>query len=289
MTKINSNSPPIISCLNQESKLSHLQKSSLIIASVLGLASSGMAIFICFSAISLPPIAAGAASLAALGLLGFCIYAVVCHLKRCEVGGEEKKQITPKKLPKENYKLDGEANQLFKEEDIIEIHQIAKTTTENNQSISWTAEGKAILKQVTHGDNNLVTALEMLARDHNRTKSKEQTNESNNYQSQYSKLQMKFFSIYGEDPEGLTTDELETLKEAVNYNGSVIVMLFVSGIGHAVLVDKINLQDQSVRLRDPFRGLEITVKADAFKAYLKLNRDKHSNVFTFRKKNGPES
>lgn len=61
-----------------------------------------------------------------------------------------------------------------------------------------------------------------------------------------------------------TTKDLKSLRDAINKNGPAIVSVDPGSGGHVIVVDDISEDLKQVRLRDPWHGWEITIKAEAF-------------------------
>lgn len=155
----------------------------------------------------------------------------------------------------------------FADEDILLIHKVIRKEQiplNKNIFIEYSEHGKAIIQQqATRGCTAAVAA--MLIADHGKTvdihelKMRNLGGDTNI---------LKDIRKAGLTPIETEISSLDELRKAIEKNGSGIVSITGDTIGnHVIVVDNVSADLKSVRLRDPYHGWEITVKAESFCKY----------------------
>jgi hypothetical protein len=167
--------------------------------------------------------------------------------------------------------------QFFEDHEINAVHQIINDKTIDTIPILYTQHQKAIVQQIgKRGCTAAAAYMLILDRipDYNygygALRSCDIGNEAS-IKTSIDKAQLKMKSTLIQ--ESNFENVLNTLKHFINVDGSAIVDINHPKYGqHVVIVDAVenNTQNQpvSLRLRDPYHGWEITVKAEAFIKYI---------------------
>lgn len=164
--------------------------------------------------------------------------------------------------------------EIFADEDILTVHKIVKKekltekssgTFGNGIEIEYSENGKAIIQQ--QGARGCAAAsTAMLIADH-----KKSINVHRLVSCNFSPADTKITDLEQAGLTPITTtiknpQMLEKLEKQIKKQGSALVTISDEETSHAIVVDAVNLQEKSVRLRDPYHGWEITVKAASFLA-----------------------
>ena len=160
------------------------------------------------------------------------------------------------------------STRVFEDHEIIEVHAvISKVELGNRVFAQYTTSGKAIIQQQsTRGCSP--AAVSMLIKDNGGIVNTSTLKNGSlwNHQKRFTTLiEAGLIPIERKVDLSSHQSKLESLKACLLKYGTAIV----SFGGHVVLVDHISDCLSRVRLRDPYHGWEITVKANAFTLILK--------------------
>lgn len=164
----------------------------------------------------------------------------------------------------------------FNDEDILEIHQVIKRELIQEKNdyqeevfIEYTSNNKPIIQQQAVRGCTAAAACMLIADAGGKvdpydllcnlgnTESMKRLIEKAGYEQSVQEISSKDSRI-----------RLQELSNMIAQDGSAIVSVSSEhGGGHVMVVDEISSDFERVRLRDPYHGWEITVKAEAFSQY----------------------
>lgn len=154
---------------------------------------------------------------------------------------------------------------LFQDSDILEKEPIERfeTLKSSDVVVRYTKHNKPIIQQqATRGCTAAVTA--MLIKEHGGEVDLHKLKNTNlgNEEKMRTTLEGAGFKVLLHTPEPM--NYLQELRKYLQAHGSAIVSVGSSIGGHVMIVDEVSSSFDQVRLRDPYHGWEITVKAEAF-------------------------
>ena len=158
---------------------------------------------------------------------------------------------------------------VFEDSEIKAIHGVVRHQSLGGNGViaDFTKRGKAIIQQqATRGCTAAVTA--MLIMDNGRAPNLWELISRNLGDDD---VMFRDLRNAGLSPATAPYRNLEELKSSLESCGSLICsMSFPSG-GHVIVVDAVSDDFSTVRVREPYHGWEISVRADAFKKYACLD------------------
>ncbi|MCX6990679.1 MAG: hypothetical protein NTX49_06435 [Chlamydiae bacterium] len=159
---------------------------------------------------------------------------------------------------------------IFKDDEIRAIHGVVRHQSVGGSDVvaDFTKRGKAIIQQqATRGCTAAVTA--MLILDNDRAPN---IRELSNRNLGNQEVMFRDLKDAGLTPATTSYSNLVELKSRLESCGSLICSMGFPSGGHVIVVDEVSDDLSTVRVRDPYHGWEITVDADAFKKYARLDR-----------------